>query len=112
MATLRLFFSGLCGFVPSTITATTTPPDVAVSAVRVLLAEGRGLHSGHGGGGTAAAHEYHEPVLRVVQDHVVTGSGLRSPDMEVPSSGLRIFFLADQDLRIDLAGGKVDLPSP
>jgi len=115
---LRLFFTGLCGLVPSTKSATPADPskDVAVAAVRVLLAEGRGLHSGHGGA-SQPAHEYHEPVLKVRSDYVVSGSAFRPPDMSFtppgPSSPTwAIYLLGDEDLTIDWPGTGVDFPKP
>ena len=109
MANLRLFFSGLCGFVPSSSLASAVVTVVNVSAVRVLLTDARGSHPNHG----PHQHEHHEPVLVVPNAWVVNTAPYRQPTRTFTKSGsgtlYAVFYLADQDLEISGASGGVNV---
>lgn len=104
MAELRLYISGLCGFVPSG----TLDPQNPITAVRVLLPDARGQHPAHG----PHQPEHHEPVLKVQKDYVVSGVNIRPPDRIYTPPGPNpptwyFYYLADQDLTIVAPSGGV-----
>lgn len=94
--TLKLRFTGLCGFVPR------EPVDdsstIGRNRMRVLLVDATGSDGGHG----AHRHEHHEPVLVIPEEHVDSGGeGYRKGrKATIWKKDVRIFSLMHQDLFI------------